>query len=127
MLSRLVLVWLIVDPYPFATTPSPFYTSMLLAWSVTEVVRYGYFVQTLRGADPGFLTWFRYNGFFVLYPVGIGSEVVMIVKASSEMGDLGRYIVYAVLAAYVPGRYCMKHQEFNMIDDVQDHTFCIHI
>ena len=78
---------------------------MLLAWSLTEVVRYGYFVQTLRGASPGPLTWARYNGFFVLYPVGISSEVVMMWKASAEMSDLGRYVVYAVLTAYVPGEH----------------------
>ena len=76
---------------------------MLLAWSVTEVVRYGYFVQTLRGANPGLLSWARYNGFFVLYPVGISSEVMMMWKASTEMEDFGRYAVYAVLAGYIPG------------------------
>ena len=109
VLSRLILVWLIVDPHPLPTTPSPFYTGMLLAWSFTEVVRYGYFVETLRGADPGILTWFRYNGFFILYPLGISSEIMMVWKASSEMDSLAQYVVYGVLAAYVPGmsRVCL--------------------
>ena len=102
--SRLLLVHLIVAPFPEATTSSPFYASMLVAWSVTEVIRYAYFFQSLRGVDPGFLTWLRYNTFFVLYPMGISSEVVMIWKAKAEMGDLESAAVWAVLAIYVPGK-----------------------
>ena len=103
--SRLLLVHLIVSPFPEATTSSPFYASMLVAWSVTEVIRYAYFFQALRGKDPGFLTWLRYNTFFVLYPVGISSEAVMMWKAKEEMSEPGRMAVWAVLAIYVPGRW----------------------
>jgi very-long-chain (3R)-3-hydroxyacyl-CoA dehydratase len=109
--SRLLLVHAIVAPYPESTTTSPFYTSMLLAWSITEVIRYGYFVQTLRGASPGPLTWLRYNTFFVLYPVGIMSEVVCIWNASLQMQkegfELGKWASWLVLGIYVPGSYVL--------------------
>ena len=76
---------------------------MLLAWSVTEVIRYSYFVTNLRGAVPGFLTWLRYNTFFVLYPVGIASEMWLVFKASEVAGRTLQWGFLGVLLAYVPG------------------------
>ena len=37
--SRLILVWGVLGQFP-ATQSSPFYATMVLAWSITEVVRY---------------------------------------------------------------------------------------
>ncbi|KAK0945916.1 hypothetical protein LTR29_002496 [Friedmanniomyces endolithicus] len=76
--SRFLLVWLIAYCFPATVSRSPAYTSMLLAWSVTEVVRYSYFAVNLAyGGVPYWLTWVRYNAFFVLYPLGIGSAYVL--------------------------------------------------
>ena len=105
--SRLGLVWAIVNAHPTHTAPSPFYSTMLLAWSVTEVIRYSYFVLNLRGHVPGFVTWLRYNTFYVLYPVGILSEMVMVLKsigpAGREWGAGAQWALFGALAAYVPG------------------------
>jgi hypothetical protein len=56
--SRVTLIWWIVQFYDVKTEPA--YVSMLGAWSVTEVVRYCYFVVSLTGQVPGFLVWLRY-------------------------------------------------------------------
>ncbi|KAI4197813.1 MAG: hypothetical protein LQ346_002910 [Caloplaca aetnensis] len=101
--SRLLLVWAVVDRFPAATSTSPFYSSMLVAWSATEVVRYSYFVLNLRGSVPGFMTWLRYNMFYVLYPVGITSECVLVWKASQAAGEPWRWVGWTVLGLYVPG------------------------
>jgi very-long-chain (3R)-3-hydroxyacyl-CoA dehydratase len=63
--SRLLLVWGIGYNFPETTKYSPAYSSMLVAWSVTEVVRYYYFVFMLLGDEvPPLLTkvwtWLRY-------------------------------------------------------------------
>ncbi|MCJ1296600.1 hypothetical protein MMC34_008166 [Xylographa carneopallida] len=114
--SRLLLVWGIVATYPAATGPSPFYTSMLLAWAVTEVIRYSYFVANLRvdssGAEgqevPRWLVWLRYNTFYVLYPVGIGSEMTCVWLASQAAGTRAvRLLLWDVLVVYVPAGYVM--------------------
>ncbi|MCJ1442981.1 MAG: hypothetical protein MMC23_003478 [Stictis urceolatum] len=105
--SRILLVWGIVYPFPLQTSPSPFYSSMLIAWSVTEVVRYAFFVQNLRGTVPPALVWLRYNLFYVLYPVGISSECVMMWKASWATEGLPRFAIWAVLVGYVPGSYVL--------------------
>ena len=109
--SRLLLVWGIVHPFPGVALVSPFYTSMLVAWSVTEVIRYSFFATSLSGYQPAFLTWLRYNTFFVLYPLGITSECALIYKAASgpaaEVRPDYAWVLYAVLAIYVPGSYTL--------------------
>lgn len=104
--SRFLLVWAIVDSFPFLAF-SPVYSSMLFAWSVTEVVRYSYFALTLSGWQPAALTWLRYNTFFVLYPIGILSECSLIYMAADPAGmrsPIEKYFLYVILAIYVPGQ-----------------------
>jgi very-long-chain (3R)-3-hydroxyacyl-CoA dehydratase len=109
--SRFLLVHFIAYPFPETTRTSPAYTTMLLAWSVTEVIRYSYFVFTLSNIGvPRLWTWLRYNTFLVLYPMGVSSECWLVWKASTVVGDaLGvkgeywRYAMWAVLGVYVPG------------------------
>lgn len=102
--SRFLLVWGIIEPYPFVSA-APTYSSMLIAWSVTEVIRYSFFATAILGMCPGFLLWLRYNTFFVLYPVGIFSEVSLI-WLTTKIGGIDtmiRFALYAILAIYVPG------------------------
>ena len=103
--SRLLLIWAVVNSYPEEAAPSLFYSTMLLAWSVTEVIRYSYFVFNLQGGGvPGFVTWLRYNTFFVLYPIGIASECALIWKASVVAENQVTMIFWAILGIYVPGK-----------------------
>jgi very-long-chain (3R)-3-hydroxyacyl-CoA dehydratase len=105
--SRFLLVWAVVDVFPFLAL-SPFYSSMLIAWSVTEIIRYSFFALSLSGFQPKFLTWLRYNTFFVLYPVGIFSECWLIWLATAPAGHLNelyKFALQAILAIYVPGKF----------------------
>ncbi|ESZ98355.1 hypothetical protein SBOR_1233 [Sclerotinia borealis F-4128] len=108
--SRLLLVWLIVNPFPFVAQ-SAGYSSMLIAWSVTEVIRYSYFVITLSGYKPAIVTWFRYNTFFALYPLGISSECWLIYKsiepARNAYGQVYAWALQSILLIYVPGSYIL--------------------
>ena len=111
--SRFLLVHLIASPwaFPFSTRHSPAYTTMLLAWSVTEVIRYSYFVFSLSGVGvPKLWTWLRYNTFLVLYPLGITSECWLVYQAiplASQRNELYAYALWAILAIYVPGSYIL--------------------
>jgi very-long-chain (3R)-3-hydroxyacyl-CoA dehydratase len=51
---------------------------MILAWSATEVIRYSFYACTLAGYEPQFLLYLRYTTFYVLYPIGAGSEASLI-------------------------------------------------
>lgn len=101
--SRILLVWPVVNGHPRATSPSPAYSSMLLAWSITEIIRYSYFVTNLRGGVPKLLTWLRYNTFYVLYPIGIASEMFLIFKASKVAEKTWQLAFWSILLAYIPG------------------------
>ena len=107
--SRLVVVWLVVDLFPDSTTPSPLYSTMLLAWSISEIIRYSYFVLNLSYGVPELLTWLRYNAFFVLYPLGIGSEMILIWKAkggAERRGlDVVRYAYWGQLLIWFAGEF----------------------
>ncbi|KAK8125420.1 uncharacterized protein PG998_001179 [Apiospora kogelbergensis] len=73
--------------YPFpALCASPVYSSMLFAWSVTEVIRYTYLAVKLGGYEPAAFTWVRYSSYLVLYPLGITSEMIQMWRALAPAG-----------------------------------------
>lgn len=77
---------------------------MLSAWSIAEIVRYGYFTMNLQRSSLETLTWLRYNTFYILYPVGIVSEMTLIWKASEVASQTVQWTFLAILVAYVPGK-----------------------
>ena len=104
VLSRQLLLWAIVVPFP-ATHEMPRFATMLLAWSVTEVVRYSFYGFALvLGSAPYPLVWLRYTLFFVLYPLGVGSELALIYACLPDLAALGYRTVFIwIFIAYVPG------------------------
>ncbi|KAI1189923.1 tyrosine phosphatase-like protein [Nemania serpens] len=99
--SRYAIVWGVTGLFPQQLGSSPAYSSMLVAWSVTEVVRYSYFALTLSGLRPAPLHWLRYHAFFVLYPLGISSEAWLIWRAVAPARAAGYPLYAAALWAYV--------------------------
>ncbi|CAH1102667.1 unnamed protein product [Psylliodes chrysocephalus] len=65
----------------------------LLAWSVTEIIRYSMYTLSLLGQAPYFLTWLRYSTFTILYPIGITGELLCIYAAQKEVGENGLYSI----------------------------------
>lgn len=109
--SRLLLTWGVVYLFPDSAQSLAFST-MVLAWSVTEVIRYSYYAVNIRngGYVPKFLTWLRYNTFFILYPLGAGSEMFLAFKSlkeAQEFSPLYATILRVILAIYIPGFYVM--------------------
>ncbi|KAI0194429.1 tyrosine phosphatase-like protein [Xylaria flabelliformis] len=98
--SRYAIVWGITDLFP-QLGASPAYSSMLVAWSVTEVIRYSYFALTLSGWQPSALHWLRYHAFFILYPLGISSEAWLIWRAVEPARNAVSPLYSTALWAYV--------------------------
>lgn len=108
--SRLMLVWGISYPFPHLNV-STWYSSMLTAWSTTEVIRYTYFALKQFDFIPYWLHWLRYSAFLVLYPMGISSEVAMIIKAylgpAHTLASWYPWALVAVLLSYIPGSFVL--------------------
>jgi len=112
--SRLILIWAIVARFP-STHSSPIYTTMVLAWSLTEVPRYSYYALGLLGIrPPAWLTWLRYSTFYLLYPLGAGSEALLALSTISEWQNglytnwtLEDWIKATMVLIWIPGLYVM--------------------
>ncbi|TKA29194.1 hypothetical protein B0A50_03704 [Salinomyces thailandicus] len=109
--SRFLLVWIIVPSFPATTSRSTAYSTMLLAWSVTEVIRYTYFaINIAYGGVPRNMTYLRYNTFFVLYPLGIVSECWLVwlsIEPAKTWNQAYEWVLKLVLFVYVPGSYIL--------------------
>ncbi|PYH73440.1 protein tyrosine phosphatase-like domain-containing protein [Aspergillus vadensis CBS 113365] len=121
--SRILLVWGIMYPFQGVIVGEKSqegvvglgdyaFLGCLGAWGVTECIRYGFFALQLSGVGvPGWWAWLRYNTFYVLYPLGISSECLMVYKALGPAGELVsplyRWFLIAVLGIYVPGSYIL--------------------
>lgn len=57
--SRLLLVWCICHNFPKFIEPEIGYATMIFAWSLTEVIRYGYYVLSLLKIEFYPLLWMR--------------------------------------------------------------------
>ncbi|KAI0072653.1 PTPLA-domain-containing protein [Panus rudis PR-1116 ss-1] len=107
--SRYNLVWF-VAPYFKTAQTSPFYASMVLSWSITEVIRYAHFATTLIGHESRLLLWLRYTTFYILYPTGAGSEALVMFATIPKWDEDWTLtdIRHAVLfVAWWPGLFIM--------------------
>lgn len=82
VLSRVMIVCGVLLPTPTGPA-SPGLPLALIAWSITEVIRYLYYALNLLGAVPYLLVWCRYTFFTVLYPVGVTGELLCLYAAQS--------------------------------------------
>ncbi|RXW14302.1 hypothetical protein EST38_g11548 [Candolleomyces aberdarensis] len=119
--SRLFLVWGIMAQFTGVRTNALF-ASMVFAWSFTEVIRYTFYALNLLGYNPPFLLWLRYTTFYILYPLGAGSEAFLMyftlpdaapitlahsiptLTGAWSLGDYGRAILFTI---WWPGLYFM--------------------
>lgn len=113
--SRLWSVWGVTYLFPSAAT-SPFYPTMIFAWSVTETIRYAFYAEQLliegsANSEPSWqLLWARYTTFYALYPLGAGSEIACMVYTLPPLNptaiwDVRAYAYLALALLWVPGTF----------------------
>ncbi|EZA55818.1 3-hydroxyacyl-CoA dehydratase [Ooceraea biroi] len=78
----MVVVGVILATPPTYAAASVGLPLALLAWSVTEIIRYFYYFVNLIGLVPHMLTWLRYSTFIILYPIGITGELLCFYAAT---------------------------------------------
>ncbi|XP_041360875.1 very-long-chain (3R)-3-hydroxyacyl-CoA dehydratase 2-like [Gigantopelta aegis] len=75
--SRVFVVWAVIHSVSIVQVNNGF-LMLLLAWTVTEIIRYAFYFFSLLGKVPHFLVWLRYTLFIVLYPLGVTGELLVI-------------------------------------------------
>lgn len=58
----------------------------ILAWSVTEVIRYSYYLVLLLKKQSSVLLFCRYTFFIVLYPIGVAGELMIMLAWAIQDG-----------------------------------------
>lgn len=58
----------------------------LAAWSITEVIRYAYYLLLLLKKSSSLLLFSRYTFFIVLYPVGVTGELLILYAWATQNG-----------------------------------------
>ncbi|KAA1131043.1 hypothetical protein PGTUg99_028996 [Puccinia graminis f. sp. tritici] len=112
--SRLCIVLAILPAFP-QVGKSPIYASMVLAWSCTEVIRYAHYALGLVQIKSSTLEWLRYSTFYVLYPIGAGSEAAVMFLAfraakTAQLGPLTTYTILGLVCIWPPAlAMMMKH------------------
>jgi len=72
--SRVAVTWAVVDAFP-APQSCRGVPLFLLAWEITEVIRYSFYAAGLLKLNFPPLTWLRYTLFLILYPMGVTGEL----------------------------------------------------
>lgn len=75
--SRVAVLWLVLHPVAEARA-SIGVPMLLVAWSITEVIRYAFYALNIFKAVPQFLVFLRYTLFIVLYPLGASGELFVV-------------------------------------------------
>ncbi|XP_075985304.1 3-hydroxyacyl-CoA dehydratase 1 [Anticarsia gemmatalis] len=66
---------------------SPGLPICILAWSITEIIRYAYYVLNILNAVPQPLLFLRYSTFLILYPIGITGELMCMYFSLDEVAE----------------------------------------
>lgn len=67
--------------------------AMVIAWAVSEVIRYPWYAAQLTGQCPFWLTWLRYTMFIPLYPIGVLGEIISIYNALPVLEERKMYSI----------------------------------
>ncbi|KAI5714595.1 hypothetical protein M8J77_002358 [Diaphorina citri] len=86
VMSRVMVVVGVLIATPTGPA-SPGLPLCLLAWTITEIIRYLFYALNLINAVPDILVWCRYTFFIALYPIGITGELLCIWWAQSYVAE----------------------------------------
>lgn len=77
------------------------FTAMSLAWSISDIIRYLYYVRS----SSRWLRWLRYSAFIVLYPVGLCTEPYIVFWTLPYVEGWYFYFLSVGMLIYIPGFY----------------------
>ncbi|KAJ1725906.1 hypothetical protein LPJ61_005562 [Coemansia biformis] len=107
--SRLLLVWGTLYYFDRPEVRASYsLVLMIVAWSVTECVRYSHYALALLNINIPALLYLRYTLFYVLYPAGVAGELLEMWAAlpyAAVIHPLLKTFFLANMAGYPPVLY----------------------
>ncbi|XP_052764061.1 very-long-chain (3R)-3-hydroxyacyl-CoA dehydratase 2-like [Mya arenaria] len=88
--SRVFLTWGIVYSVPESQDVLGV-TMFVFAWTLTEMIRYSFYMFSLIGEVPFVIQWCRYTFFIVLYPIGVTGELLSVWASLPYVQETGLY------------------------------------
>ncbi|XP_074884906.1 very-long-chain (3R)-3-hydroxyacyl-CoA dehydratase 2 isoform X3 [Buteo buteo] len=92
VMSRVFLTWAVTHSVKEVQTED----SVLLfvvAWTITEIIRYSFYTFSLLNHLPYLIKWARYTLFIILYPMGVSGELLTIYAALPFVRQSGLYSI----------------------------------
>lgn len=82
--TKIFIIWAIIFPFTSPQNSIGIYLSAV-AWSIGEITRYLYYTLNIINKVPYVLIWCRYSFFYVLYPIGVAGELLIIYSSLDEI------------------------------------------
>uniref|UniRef100_A0A8C8ZJD2 Very-long-chain (3R)-3-hydroxyacyl-CoA dehydratase n=1 Tax=Prolemur simus TaxID=1328070 RepID=A0A8C8ZJD2_PROSS len=92
VISRVFMIWAVTHSVKEVQSED----SVLLfvvAWTLTEIVRYSFYTFSLLNHLPYLIKWARYTLFIVLYPMGVSGELLTMYAALPFVRQAGLYSI----------------------------------
>ena len=112
VMSRIIVLYGALEVGTTKVTNASWATQMIIAWALSEILRYSYyFVNLLTEKEkiPKIMTWARYSGFMLLYPMGISGEIACLYNALDHVKQNKIYTVE------MPNTYNFSFSYYNFI------------
>ncbi|XP_078485239.1 very-long-chain (3R)-3-hydroxyacyl-CoA dehydratase 2-like [Ciona intestinalis] len=91
--SRVGIVWGVIQPVVQVHDKEGI-PMVLIAWTITEIIRYLFYTFVLLGVTPKVMLWLRYTLFIVLYPLGVTGELLSLYYSLPHVQKSGLYSLY---------------------------------
>ncbi|XP_065188026.1 very-long-chain (3R)-3-hydroxyacyl-CoA dehydratase 2-like [Sycon ciliatum] len=88
--SRIVVLWPVLH-YTSGVSATYGPVMMITCWSITEIIRYAFYVSSLLQWTPYALLWCRYTFFYALYPLGVFGELVCVYRAMTVVKNTAQF------------------------------------
>ncbi|XP_008568651.1 PREDICTED: very-long-chain (3R)-3-hydroxyacyl-[acyl-carrier protein] dehydratase 2 [Galeopterus variegatus] len=80
VMSRVFLIWAVTHSVKEVQSEDSVLL-FVIAWTITEIIRYSFYTFSLLNHLPYLIKWARYTLFIVLYPMGVSGELLTIYAA----------------------------------------------
>uniref|UniRef100_A0AAY4C1A3 Very-long-chain (3R)-3-hydroxyacyl-CoA dehydratase n=1 Tax=Denticeps clupeoides TaxID=299321 RepID=A0AAY4C1A3_9TELE len=92
VMSRVFLTWAVTHSV-IEVQSEDSVLLFVMAWTVTEIIRYSFYTFSLLNHLPYVIKWARYTFFIVLYPMGVTGELLTIYAALPYVQKTGLFSV----------------------------------